>query len=436
LSGPAQIQSWPVGRPLPYTRNARICPPAAVEKVARSIEEFGFRVPILVDSGDVIIAGHTRLAAAKQLGLAEVPVIVCADLTDDQVRALRIADNRLSEETSWDPAVLAGELAELRELGVDLGVSGFEPDQLAALLAAPVIPGLADPDEIPEPPAEPICAAGELWALGEHRLLCADCTRPEAVELLMGSERAPLMATDPPYLVDYDGGNHPQSWGQDAHGKALKASGVRSALARDAAPDHEEATKHWDTYVDHDTSVTFYAGFLRAALAGALAERPAIYQWFGMMRMEIVCAAWALNDVKLHQVVLWTKTRPVLGRLWYMWDYEPCAVGWPEGRQPPKRRHPPASARATWPLGGGMEGEAERPEHPTVKPVELFRRPTEYHTVPGEVVYEPFCGSGTAIIAAEMTGRRCYAIEISAPYCDVAIERWQRFTGLQARRIS
>jgi DNA modification methylase len=155
-----------------------------------------------------------------------------------------------------------------------------------------------------------------------------------------------------------------------------------------------------------------------------------------MMRMEIVCAAWALNDVKLHQVVLWTKTRPVLGRLWYMRDYEPCAVGWPEGRQPPKRRHPPASARATWPLGGGMEGEAERPEHPTVKPVELFRRPTEYHTVPGEVVYEPFCGSGTAIIAAEMTGRRCYAIEISAPYCDVAIERWQRFTGLQARRIS
>jgi hypothetical protein len=149
----------------------------------------------------------------------------------------------------------------------------------------------------------------------------------------MAGERAALMATDPPYLVDYDGGNHPQTWGRD--GKPISS---------------EDKTRHWDAYSDHDSAVGFYHDFIAAALAEALSERPAIYQWFAAMRMPVVAEAWAANACKLHQILVWHKSRPVLGRCWFMWDYEPCAVGWIEGRQPEAARRPPANARTVWPV--------------------------------------------------------------------------------------
>jgi DNA modification methylase len=409
------VQWWPIERVIPFARNPRIAPEIAIAKVAASIKEFGWRQPIVVDLGGVIVAGHTRLLAAKRLGMTVVPVHIASDLTAAQIKAYRLADNRSAQETSWDEELLPLEIGDLVELGYEVDVLGFDEDELARLLAKD-IPGLTDPDEVPEPPAEPLTQSGDLWLLGEHRLLCGDSTDREHVHRLMAGERAVLMATDPPYLVDYDGGNHPQTWDRDG---------------RPISP--EEKTRRWDAYLDHEQGTAFYRDFLAVALSEALAERPAVYQWFAAMRAPLVFEAWQSVGLKAHQVVVWHKSRAVLGRAWFMWDFEPCMVGWVEGHQPAAK--PPANSRAVWDVDQkeGVE-EGLGAVHPTIKPVELMRRPIEWHTRPGELIYEPFLGSGTALIAAEMTGRRCYAIELSPTFVDVAVARWCAFTGKEARR--
>ena len=410
----AKIELWATDRPQPYANNTRICPQVAIDKVAASIESFGFRQPILVDSDGVIIAGHTRLLAARQLKLAEVPVIVCHGLSNEKARLLRLADNRVAQETTWDPSMLSIEFAALDELNLNLEMTGFDSDELAVAMATPPAEGLTDPDAIPDVPEVPTTKPGDVWLCGAHRIACGDSTEPATVQRLMAGERAVGMFTDPPDLVDYDGGNHPQTWGK------------RGTTA-------EGKTKHWDAYTDHEQALSFYRDFMALALAEALSERPAIYQWFGMMRMGVVTEAWLANNVKLHQVVIWHKSRPVLGRCWFMWDYEPCAVGWIEGKQPVAKRRPPANARAVWPVDQkeGIE-EGLGSVHPTIKPVEVVRRPIEWHTRPGELIYEPFSGSGTAIMAAQMTGRRCFALELSPAFCDVAVARWEAYTGEKA----
>jgi DNA modification methylase len=406
------VQWWPTERPTPYARNARVCPEQAVAKVAGSIREFGFRNPILVDGEGTIIAGHTRLLAAQRLGLETVPVIVCDDLSPAKVKALRLADNRTAQETSWDDELLTIELGELKGLDLDLLLTGFDEDELDAFLAEPT-QGITDPDEVPEPPEEPISKLGDLWLLGNHRLLCGDCTVTTDVERVMDGKRALLMATDPPYLVDYDGGNHPQTW----------TNGGKQA-GRDAVG------KHWDTYIDHDSSVTFYRQFLAAALAEALSERPLIYQWFATSKVDIVLEAWRANGLLPHQIIIWHK-QPFLARTDFMHDYEPCMYGWVQGNRPEIDRRPPANSRAVWDIDNKID-DTPRHIHPTMKPLETVRRPIEWHTRPGELIYEPFSGSGTAIIAAEMTGRRCSALELSPAFVDVAVTRWQNFTGQQA----
>ena len=255
--------------------------------------------------------------------------------------------------------------------------------------------------------------------LGEHRLLCGDATNEADVERLMAGKRANLMATDPPYLVNYDGGNHPPTW---ANG------GKRPGAAADIG------TRHWDAYVDHEAGVQFYEEFLRVARQCALTARPVIYSFFGMMRAPLVFEAWQRAGLLLHQVLIWQKSRIVLSRSDYCWDYEPLAYGWVKGARPAATRRPPANATAVWSVSSAiLDG---RQDHPTCKPVELIRRPIEYHTKAGELIYEPFCGSGTALIAAEMTRRSCRALEISPAYCDVAVRRWEAFTGRQAKRAS
>jgi DNA modification methylase len=416
------IELWPIERPIPYESNPRLCPPQAIAKVAASIEEFGFLQAIVVDNADVVIVGHTRLLAAKQLGMKVIPVHVAAELSPAQAAAYRVADNRTNQETSWDEDLLSVEISKLAALDYDIDVLGFESGELAKLLVQPTV-GLVDPDAVPELPAEPLTRPGDLWILGDHRLLCGDATKASDVAKVMDGERATLMATDPPYLVNYDGGNHPQTWAN----RGKRADGTNRPEA--------EYEKRWDAYVDADHSIAFYQTFLAVAIAEALGERPAIYQWFGMMRMSCVDIAWAANNVKLHQVLIWHKSRPVLGRCWFMWDYEPCAVGWLEGKQPTPKRRPPANARAVWPVDQkeGVE-EGLGAVHPTIKPVEVIRRPIEWHTLPGELIYEPFSGSGTAIIAAQMTGRRCNAIELSPTFCDVTVKRWEAFTARTAVR--
>ena len=412
--GSLAIEWWPPAKVKPYENNPRRCPRSAIEKVAASIREYGWRQPLVVDPAGVLIAGHTRLLAAKQLGLASVPVHVARDLSPAALRAYRLADNRSGEETSWDVELLGAELAGLAELGVELGVLGFDPAELDELLARPSV-GLCDPDLVPEPPLAPISRPGDLWHLGPHRLLCGDSTREEDVLRLMGGKRAAAMFTDPPYLVDYDGGNHPQTWGKNGR----RISG-------------EEKTKHWDSYLDAESSLAFYAAFLALAREHALSLRPVIYQWFAMMRAPLIFAAWEQVGLLAHQVIIWHKSRQVLSRCDYLWNYEPCLYGWIAGRRPAASRRPPAAAAALWEVSSIIEDGPQA--HPTVKAVELIRRPIGYHTLPGEIIYEPFAGSGTAIIAAEMSGRACYAAELSPAFVDLAVARWQRFTGREAIR--
>ncbi|MGO8685197.1 MAG: DNA modification methylase [Thermoleophilia bacterium] len=396
--------------------------------VETSLQECGAGRSVLADRDGTIIAGNKTLAAANRLGLpvrvietdgSELVVVKRSDLSlteGNTARRLAYLDNRSSElGLEWDSDQL---LADLQG-GVDL--SGiFDRAELDQLLAGMLASsGPVDPDEAPEPPESPVSRRGDLWLLGDHRLLCGDSTKAEDVRRLMAGERATLMATDPPYLVDYDGGNHPQTW---ANGGKRADGSNRPA---------EEYEKTWDTYVDHDSSVQFYSDFLAAALAAALTDRPALYQWFGMMRADVVFEAWRANGLLPHQVVIWRKTRPVLGRTWFMYDYEPCLAGWIQGNLPVAK--PPANERAVWDVDGKESiEEGVAGTHPTIKPVELIRRPIEWHTKPGELIYEPFSGSGTAIVAAEQTKRRCYALELSPVFVDVAVLRWQRFAGQEA----
>ena len=409
------VEWWPTERPIPYARNPRIAPEAAIAKVAASLAEYGWRQPIVVDAQDVIIAGHTRLLAARRLSLARVPVHVATDLTPQQVKAYRLADNRTAEESSWDLELLPLEISELADLGYNLDVLGFNPNELAKLGYIGT-EGLTDPDEAPEAPAQPVTKPGDLIVLGNHRLLCGDATDPAQVRRLMAGERASLMATDPPYMVDYDGGNHPQTWTKE--GRLISP---------------EEKTRHWDAYTDPDSAVDFYQRFLAAALAEALDERPVIYQWFAMMRCEVALAAWRANGLLAHQVVIWKKSRSVLGRSDFAYNYEPCLYGWIGRQRPAAKLRPPAEATAVWEVASAIEDGAAG-IHPTQKPVELVKRPILWHTAPGDLIYDPFAGSGTAIVAAEMTGRRCFALELSPAFCDVIVTRWERFTGQKAVR--
>jgi len=404
------IEWWPIERPRPYEKNPRVVTDLAIEKVATSIREYGFRQPLVVDEAGVLIVGHTRLLAAKKLGLPQVPVHVAGGLAPEKVKAYRLMDNRSNEETTWDFRLLEAELKELVGMDLDPLLTGFSPEELTALLNPPAF-GLTDPDALVEPPAAPETQPGDLWVCGRHRLLCGDATSAEDVRRLMDGKRARLMATDPPYLVGYDGSNHPPGY-----------QAPRGVSAFD-----------WDECPDPETARAFYVKFLTIATREALAPAAALYQFFAMMRADVVFSAWREVGLLPHQVIIWAKSRHVLSRTDYAWTYEPCLYGWRKGSRPAPDRRPPAAATALWDVPSAIEDHASG-LHPTQKPAELARRPIEYHTRRGEVIYEPFAGSGTALIAAEMTARCCFALELSPAYVDAARIRWEHFTGQKARR--
>jgi ParB-like nuclease domain len=305
------VEWWPVERPVPYSRNPRVAPEAAIAKVAASLREYGWRQPIVVDEHGVVIVGHTRLLAAKRLGHSRVPVHVASGLTPQQVKAYCLADNRSAEETSWDLDLLPVEIGELADLGYDLELLAFDGKELAALTALPG-EGLTDPDDAPPLPEKPVTQPGDLYELGPHRLLCGDATSDDDVRCLMDGKRATLMATDPPYLVDYDGGHHPDTYANG--GKWGKAT-----------------SKGWDAYHDPESATAFFESFLRVAVNEALTEDPAVYQWHAIMRAELVFAAWRAAGLLAHQELIWAKSRAVLSYCDYLYDYEPCLYGWVRG---------------------------------------------------------------------------------------------------------
>ena len=405
------IEMVPIGELKPDPFNPRRISDAELEALTRSLREFGFVAPVVARREDkTVIGGHQRILPARKLGLTEVPVIF-VELPLEQARLLNLALNKISGD--WDQDLLGRMLKGLRDVpALALSLSGFSGEELDKLLKRLEVRDKQDRPETfdlkkaldeasrKEPTAKP----GDLFLLGGHRLLTGDSTNAEDVARLMDGQQAALLATDPPYLVDYDGGDHPTS-------KANKGRATKD--------------KHWDEYVDPASSVEFYRSFLALGLAHCVDNVP-VYQWYASRRHSLVEAAWEACGVLVHQQIIWVKDRPVLNRSHFMWQHEPCLYGWPKGKVP---RKPPADARSVWEIHGEQDGI-----HPTQKPVEIFTRPISYHTEPGGVVYEPFCGSGTQVIAAERLARRCYALEISPAYVDVIVARWEAFTGGKAAK--
>ena len=309
------VVETPIDKLVPYARNPRRNEDA-IATVAASLAEFGWRQPIIVDEDKVIVVGHTRYEAAKRLGMTSVPVHVAHGLTPAQLRAYRLMDNRSHQNASWDDELLKFELADLKLDEFDLALTGFEDDELARLLAETPAEGLVDEDEIPEPPARPVTRRGDLWLLGDHRLLCGDSTSAEDVTWLMNGEHAALFATDPPYLVDYDGTNYPTKKNASARAKKI--------TNKDRSEEHIEQ-KHWD---DSSQGPEFYEAFMQVAIDCAIKEDAAWYCWHASRRQAMLEACWSKFEVLHHQQIIWAKSRPVLTRLIMLWAHEPCLFGW------------------------------------------------------------------------------------------------------------
>jgi len=381
-------------------RNWRTHPPEQRAALEAELARVGWVAGVMVNktTGN-LVDGHLRMEVAAARGEPTIPV-VWVELSEEEEHRVLAALDPLSSMAGTDQDMLGGLLDEL-----DLQNQALEKHLVSFLAAGRK--GITNPDHVPPAPPEPYVRAGEIWQLGGHRIMCGDSTNADHVAALMRGERAQLMATDPPYLVDYTGGNHPQSHVN--------------------RPDVKD--KGWDAYTDPATGVAFYRDFLVVALKHLDPDAP-VYQWHADLRRALVIEAWEQAGLLLHQIIVWVKERGVLTRSHFMWQHEPCAYGWVKGNQPSRR--PPSAERSVWNISQAGEQDGI---HPTQKPVEVVRRPIEWHTSAGDLLYEPFSGSGTAIIAAEMMSRRCYAMELSPAFVQVAIERWQAFTGREAVRV-
>lgn len=390
-----QIVDLPLGQIIPYARNPRRNE-KAVATVAASIAEFGWRQPIVVDEQMVVLAGHTRLEAARQLGLETAPVHVAKGLTEAQARAFRIMDNRSSENAEWDDELLGLELGDLLNAEFDLGLTGFTDEELNALLSGVEAAATEDADEVPETPEDPVSRPDDLWLLGPHRLLCGDATVATDVERLLGETKADLCFCDPPYNVDYAGGVGAEKAGK---GRRIKNDALGEGFGQFL----------------YDACV-----LINAHTAGA------VYICMSSSELATLQKAFAEAGGHWSTFIIWAKDRFTLGRADYQRQYEPILYGWPEGA---KRRWCGARDQGdVWLIDRPTKNEL----HPTMKPVSLVERAIRNSSRKGDLVFDPFGGSGTTLIAAETTGRKAALLELDPKYIDVIVQRWERFTGRQA----
>ncbi|HZT29428.1 MAG TPA: site-specific DNA-methyltransferase [Bryobacteraceae bacterium] len=388
------VQFWPIDKLIPYARNARTHTEEQVAQVAASIAEFGWTNPILVGADGIIIAGHARLAAARKLKMTEVPVIVLDHLTETQRRALVLADNRLALSAGWDEEMLRVELESLKEDEFDLDLVGFTEDEIEEILAGPeqTKTGLTDEDAVPDEQEKVVTVAGDLWVMGQHRLLCGDATVLGHVEKVLAGDLADMCFTDPPYNIDYEGRTKDK----------LK--------------------------IQNDSLGAKFYGFLKDASANILAVcKGAVYICMSSSEMHTLRQAFLEAGGHWSGIIIWVKNHFTLGWGDYRHNYEPIMYGWREGGT-----HYWCGDRGqsdTW--------EIKRPsanrEHPTMKPVELVERALRNNSKSRDTILDPFGGSGTTIIACEKTGRQARVIELDPKYCDVIVRRWQAFTGQVAR---
>jgi len=404
-----EIEMWPTDKPVDYARNARKITEKAVDKVAASIKEFGFRQPVVVDKEGVICIGHVRRRSAKKLGLAEIPVHIASDLTPGQIKALRIMDNRSSDEVQFDFELLGPELLDLKLLNIDLALTGFDMPELDRILN---VGGATEgEDDVPEPPVNPVTRLGDMWLLDsaakgasgetlQHRVLCGDSTKAEDVSVLLGGVPAPfLMCIDQPYGDSYD-----PEWRLDAG-----------------------LNKPWQTRaegkVKNDDRVDWSAAY-------ALFPGDVIYAWHAGIHAGEVAVGLHSQGFHIRAQIIWAKPSLVIGRGHYHWQHEPCWMAVRKG----KTTHWSGDRKQStlWQVENmhRTQGNVDdgKTSHATQKPVELYRRPILNHTKAGDAVEDCFLGSGTCLVACELTERVCYGCEIEPNYVDMAVIRWQNLT--------
>jgi DNA modification methylase len=385
---------------VPYARNARTHSDAQVAQIAASITEWGWTTPVLVDETGSIIAGHGRVMAARKLGIKDVPVMVAAGWSEAQKKAYVLADNQLALNAGWDVEKLAVELGDLSGAGFDLNLLGFSDLELAKLMADKT-EGLTDPDAVPETPVNPVTVAGDVWVMGKHRIRCGDSTVATDVETLLAGVKPHLMVTDPPYGVEYD-----PEW----RGKAKNADGSLLSTGNDRAKGK----------VQNDDKADWRE-------AWGLFPGDVVYVWCAGTKSHTVALSLEACGFDLRSMIVWAKSHFAIGRSHYHEQKEPC---WYAVRNGTTGHWAGDRKQSTlWQIQKPIKSETG---HGTQKPVECMKRPIENNSSPGQAVYEPFSGSGTTIIAGEMTGRSIYAMELSPEYVDVAVKRWQDFTGHKA----
>ena len=395
---PMQIEYRAVADLIPYIRNAKQHSDAQVAQIAASIREFGWGAPVIVDGKNNIVAGHGRVLAARKLGMAEVPVVPMAHLTDIQRRALILADNKIGENASWENELLGLELAELQAAGFDLELTGFSEDEWNELISGDDNTGLTDDDAVPEVTEDAVTKPGDVWVMGEHKVICGDATKAEDYKALLGDELADMTVTDPPYNVNY------------ANTAKDKIRGTHRPIL-------------------NDNMGADFAAFLLLACQNILAvTKGAVYIAMSSSELDILQAAFRAAGGKWSTFVIWAKNTFTMGRADYQRQYEPILYGWKDGAQ-----HYWCGARDQ-----GDVWQIKKPHkndlHPTMKPVELMERAVRNSSKTRDIVLDPFGGSGTTIIACEKSGRRARLMEMDPKYVDVIVRRWQDYAGKKATR--
>jgi DNA modification methylase len=392
MTNPAdKVERWSIDKLIPYARNARTHSDEQIGQIAASIKEWGWTTPILVDETGGIIAGHGRTLAAQRLKMTEVPVMVAKGWSDAKKRAYVLADNKLALNAGWDNEMLRLELGEIGELGLDLDLTGFTAEEIAALMPEQIEPGLTDPDDAPTVQENSITVPGDVWIMGKHRLLCGDSTSVDDLAKLCQDQAVDMWLTDPPYNVAYEGGTK-----------------EKLTIKNDSMEDDQFRQFLRDSYVSADTVMKPGAVFYiwHADLEG--------YNFRGAAKD----AGWTVR-----QCLIWKKSSLVMGRQDYHWKHEPCLYGWKEGAG-----HLWATDRKQTTILE-FDKPTRNGEHPTMKPVALFEYQLLNNTKGGDIVLDSFGGSGTTLIAAEKNGRIARIMELDPKYCDVIVKRWQNFTG-------
>ena len=397
-----KIETIDIDKLIPYHNNPR--KDQAVDKVASSINEYGFQQPIVVDKNMVLIVGHTRLLGAKKLGLKQVPVHI-ADLSEAKAKAYRIADNRLNEDSNWDFDLLNLEVKSLLEENYDIDLLGFDSNEIDKFLKNDE-QYLTDEDEVPEPPKEPITKLGDIWELETHKLICGDSTEPSVLEKIFDKNKADMILTDPPYNVNYG------TWkGDNKNGNRFKQRTIENDNMSE-----EEFKEFLQTFIINSFDY--------------VKDGSPFYIFYGERNALQFLSAFKNSGLYHSCNIIWKKHALVLGRADYHYIHEPIFYGWKDKTS--HKFYGDRKGTSVWEFDRPMKSDL----HPTMKPVSLLEKAIKNSSKSEDIIYEPFCGSGSTLIACEKTNRICYGVELDPKYCDIIIKRWENFAGKKAKLLN